>query len=176
MSMLEKHNEAMDLAEEAFTIIDSNAKRSIDLFRKAYSIERSIADTLSPKLENEPSRAILYKSAASLALNAKLYREAEKTACLGLVGFPEDLLLEELRDILDQANFERHLKLNEAIGIITELTHDNINNLPHKPTCPFCGHENEMPYDGYEDSTHYACDSCDKPYSVEIEVRYRSFE
>lgn len=111
MNILDKHNEAMDLAEQAFKLVQSNPSLAEELFTKAYLIERSIADSIEPVPENEPSRSIFYKSAASLALNAQLYREAEITACLGLIGNGDDLELDELREIFEQANFERHLAL-----------------------------------------------------------------
>lgn len=111
MTILEKHNQAMDMAEQAFGIVQENPDMAKKLFEKAYLIERAIADTIEPKRENEPSRSIFYKSAASLALNAKLYREAEISASLGLIGHGDETELGELRDVFDQANFERHLSL-----------------------------------------------------------------
>jgi hypothetical protein len=113
MSILIKHNEAMDMAEQAFKLVRSNPSLSKELFSKAYYIERAIADSIKPLEQNEPSRSIFYKSAASLALNAKMYREAEITACLGLIGAGDNIELEELRDIFEQANFERHLSLKD---------------------------------------------------------------
>lgn len=111
MNVLEKHNQAMDLAEQAFDLVQSNPDMAQKLFAEAYYIERTIADTISPDAENEPSRSIFYRSAASLALNAKMFREAEISACLGLIGRGDNLQLNELRDIFDQVNFERHLSL-----------------------------------------------------------------
>ncbi|WP_143470762.1 hypothetical protein [Neolewinella marina] len=102
----------MDIAEQAFAIVQQNPTVAAELFEKAYYIERSIADTIEAVEDNEPSRSIFYKSAASLALNAKLFREAEISACLGISGRGDDVELDELRDIFDQVNFERHLYLN----------------------------------------------------------------
>lgn len=112
MTVFEKHNEAMDLAEQAFELVQRLPDLSQELFEKAYYIERAIADTIEAIEENEPSRSIFYKSAASLALNAKLFREAEISACLGMSGIGNNVELDELRDIFDQVNFERHLYLN----------------------------------------------------------------
>ena len=49
----------------------------------------------------EPTRAILFKSAALLAQKSHQYREAEKMACLGLSGEPSNDLAKELRQILE---------------------------------------------------------------------------
>lgn len=51
------------------------------------------------------------RSAASLALDCNLLIEAEKFVCEALVGNPPDEIADELRDLLEQVNFKRHLRL-----------------------------------------------------------------
>jgi hypothetical protein len=112
MSIAEKHSHAMDLAEQAFRLVSANSSGAIELFSKAYAIEREIADAIPALEENEPSRSIMYRSAASLALNAGLHRDAEIMVSQGLIGYPPEEIADELRDVFDQANFERHLKIS----------------------------------------------------------------
>ncbi len=99
----------MDIADYAFKLKHKRNVEAEEYFRQAYELEIEIASSIKPAEGNEPSRSIFYLSAASLALNSKLYREAEKAACQGIIGYPSQYHLNELRDILEQANFERHL-------------------------------------------------------------------
>ena len=53
----------------------------------------------------EPSRSVLFRSAASLILSyptisKQEFRAAEKMVAFGLIGNPPDAILEELREVL----------------------------------------------------------------------------
>jgi hypothetical protein len=104
------HIQAMDIAEDAFTLQrkgdEENARK---LFKQALDLEQQAAYLLEVKIENEPSRSILFRSAASLAFNAGEFEKAEKLVAQGLIGFPPSEIGEELRDIFDEVTFERHL-------------------------------------------------------------------
>ena len=77
------HNQAMDLAEKAIILkIRKKIDESIDVFTKAFLLEKEAAMLLKDSYEFEPSRSIMYRSAASLALNARLFRDAEKMIAL----------------------------------------------------------------------------------------------
>jgi hypothetical protein len=65
-------------------------------------------------LDYEPTRSVLFRSAATLALRCGELREAEKLASIGLSGHPPDEIADELREVWDRAQFSRHLK---ATGI-----------------------------------------------------------
>ena len=98
----EVHEEAMDLADEA----DRAKKRSnIDeaqaLYRRALTLETQAADEIP--FGTEPSRSILYRSAATLALLCHLEIEAERLANEGLAGTPPADIADELREVLEQA-------------------------------------------------------------------------
>jgi len=106
------HNKAIEIAELAFKLKrEGKIDRSVKEFSKAFKIEREAADLIPIDKKNEPSRSILYRSAGSLALNANLFIEAEKMVANGLLGFPPKEIADELRDLFDQINFERHLDL-----------------------------------------------------------------
>ena len=72
-----EHNRAMDMAEMAF---DKSPKDAKFLFKMAYRSERRCADSV----DFEPSRSILYRSAASLAYNAGLEKEYKE--CLDKIN------------------------------------------------------------------------------------------
>jgi hypothetical protein len=80
-------------------------------FRQAYELEAQAAAAFATRLDAEPTRSVLFRSAATLALDAKLLPEAEKLVCTALSGNPPDDIADELRDLLEQIYFERHLAL-----------------------------------------------------------------
>ena len=104
------HNLAMDLAEEAFVCSIKNEKeKSINLYKKALSFEKKAAMYLKDSIDEEPSRSVLFRSAASLAYNCNDFEEAEKLISFALIGNPPFEIKEELRDLNEQVNFGRHL-------------------------------------------------------------------
>ena len=106
------HNQAMDLAEKAVMLrVRKKTDESIDAFNSAFQLETQAAMQLKDLFEFEPSRSIMFRSAASLALNARRYREAEKMIAIGLSGNPPDPIADELRNLYENINFERHLHL-----------------------------------------------------------------
>lgn len=80
-------------------------------FRKAYELEAQAAAAYATRLDAEPTRSVLFRSAATLALDCKLLPEAEKLVCTALSGNPPDEIADELRDLLEEIYFERHLAL-----------------------------------------------------------------
>jgi len=105
------HPKAMDLAEEAFQFqrLGDN-DRAKELFLLALALEQEAAMLLPPTEESEPSRSILFRSAASLAYNGEKYETAERLIAHGLIGFPPLEIQEELKDLYEDINFKRHLK------------------------------------------------------------------
>jgi hypothetical protein len=97
------HNEAMDFAEDAIVAKRrGNMGKYQELIRKAFELEKQAANLLAIEYEYEPSRSILYRSAAGLALECDEFREAEKLASAGLAGDPPTDILKELREVLEQ--------------------------------------------------------------------------
>jgi hypothetical protein len=108
----ELHREAMNLAEEAAIAerrgeID-NAKR---LLFMAFQKEKEGAELLKTNVTLEPTRSILFRSAASLAMECENVREAERLIGFALSGDPPEEIAEELRDLLEDVHFRRHLSL-----------------------------------------------------------------
>ncbi|HVE71433.1 MAG TPA: hypothetical protein VNI54_08705 [Thermoanaerobaculia bacterium] len=109
---IDLHDAAMNFAEEAMAARRAGDETAANnLFRQAFSREREAADLVEAADSLEPTRSILLRSAASLALQANELREAERLVARGLGGNPPDDVADELRDLLEQINFERHLDL-----------------------------------------------------------------
>jgi hypothetical protein len=77
----------------------------------AYELESQAADTLLHDLGAEPARSVLYRSAATLARDCGRFAEAEKLIHRALGGNPRAEIAEELRDLLEEVTFSRHLAL-----------------------------------------------------------------
>lgn len=108
----ELHNQAMDLAEEALRASrKGKATKAKELFAKALDFEKQASDKVISNGNAEPTRSILLRSAASLALNCNKFREAEQLIATALAGNPPQQVAEELRDLLEQVYFQRHLDL-----------------------------------------------------------------
>lgn len=104
------HREAMELAEEAaLEQAAGRVGRAKELFAAAFDRERLAAERLDLHLDVEPTRSVLFRSAASLALDCDDARSAEKLIARGLAGDPPPEIASELRDLLEQVYFQRHL-------------------------------------------------------------------
>ncbi|BAQ34032.1 MULTISPECIES: hypothetical protein [Dehalococcoides] len=112
----ELHQHAMELADKAvFERINGNVEASIDYYKQACEYEKQAANSISKDAQNEPTRSILFRSAASLAIKANDKAVAENLVFNGLAGFPPDDIKAELLELFDQIDFERHL---DAKGIV----------------------------------------------------------
>ena len=106
------HSKAMDCADRAMRLqVEDKQNEAAKCFRKAYEREREAALAVVQMGGGEPSRSILLRSAASLALDCDEVREAERLISLGLAGDPPPEIIEELRDLLETVHFQRHLDL-----------------------------------------------------------------
>lgn len=112
MDIRKLHNEAMDLADRAdLCKLRKNQEEALRLYAEAYKIEKEVAIYARENHIGEPSESVLIRSAASLALSAKLYRESEKMIAYALWGEPPFDIAEELRDLLEMVNFKRHMQV-----------------------------------------------------------------
>lgn len=102
----------MELAERAFQAnIQGDVATAEILLRKAFESERTAAEATAKLPNSEPTRSVLLRSAASLALDCSEYRDAEQLIAIGLAGNPPAEICEELRDLLESVYFRRHLSL-----------------------------------------------------------------
>jgi hypothetical protein len=100
-SIQELHDQAMLLAEDAFF---ARRRGDFDLTRQklqeAFPLEKEAALRAKEESIGEPTESVLLRSAATIALNAGMYQEAEKLACLALSGNPPNVIADELREVL----------------------------------------------------------------------------
>lgn len=112
MNITDLHNQAMDIADIADIKKNGGYKdEAISLYKDAFELESQAAMLAFQNNIGEPSVSILLRSAASLALSCNLYRDAEKIISLALSGEPPLEIADELRDLMENVNFFRHLEL-----------------------------------------------------------------
>jgi hypothetical protein len=112
-SISEIHDKAMREAAKADLAKMMGDQESFQqLLRAAYELEMVAAEKVKNRLALEPTRSVLFRSAAWLAFECGELREAERLACIGLSGNPPEEIADELREVFERANFHRHLKLH----------------------------------------------------------------
>ncbi len=98
------HREAMEHADAALYFQSrGELARFHDETRLAAALEEEAANLLPCSQASEPTRTVLLRSAATLALRCDELEHAEKLAAMALRGFGPEGLKEELRDVLDQS-------------------------------------------------------------------------
>jgi hypothetical protein len=113
----DRHHQAMEMVDQAM-----HARRIGDqaLVQKAlgeaFVLEKEAATLVAGELELEPTRSVLHRSAASLAIQIGELREAERLIGAALAGFPPEEIAEELRDLMEQIYSKRGRKGAQAIA------------------------------------------------------------
>jgi hypothetical protein len=107
------HQEAMELVDQAVLARQRGDIQSVQtLSRAAFGKERAAADLVADRLDLEPTRSVLHRSAAVLALECSELREAERLIGRALAGNTPDDIANELRDLL----LEEIYSQRQAIG------------------------------------------------------------
>jgi hypothetical protein len=107
------HREAMELVDQAFLARQrGDTIVAKELTKAAFSQERAAADLVADLFDFEPTRSVLHRSAATLAVECSQLREAEKLIGRALAGNPPDEIANELRDLLLEKIYSRR----QAIG------------------------------------------------------------
>lgn len=119
MSALDKfHDEAMDAAFLAeMEKRQGNQERAQELFAQALELELKAIKEMNEPIE--PTYSVLHRSAGWLALDCRNPRLAEQLASKALAGNPQEKIADELRELMEQVNFHRHLLLR---GVTLEET------------------------------------------------------
>lgn len=100
----ELHQKAMNLADEAFYEKKNQKLESAQAkYLAAFEYEQAAAMLLVNEYEQEPTRSVLFRSAACLLLNLpnpkeEHFRQAERMVAHGLSGNPPEEVAEELRE------------------------------------------------------------------------------
>lgn len=101
------HDKAMELADESdLAKIKGNPESANDFAMMACDYEEKAAALVSAIPENEPTRGILYRSAASLAYWYKDYPRALRLIKEGLSGFPAGEIAEEMIELREEIERE----------------------------------------------------------------------
>ena len=120
------HEEAMDIALRGDTAASQKkAEEAFNYYVDAFEKEREAA-LLAAHLNNpEPGLSILFRSAASLAMQCGRYREGEQLIAKALSGNPTPEIAQELRDLLQQI----YAAPEKGKDVITyEVKHQNAEN------------------------------------------------
>ncbi|MEM8528287.1 MAG: hypothetical protein AAGG68_26830 [Bacteroidota bacterium] len=130
----ELHNKAMALADEAYY---ARKKGEIDslqtLYYQAFEYEKAAAMLLVNDYEAEPSRSVLFRSAASLLLNLPEiseadFRAAEQMIAFGLSGNPPAEIADELRDVWMQIK-QKYVSIHQSFQGQANTAFDKIKQL-----------------------------------------------
>ena len=108
------HRRSMDVS--ALALMDrmrGNPDNALGLFRQALELELAAIAELKEPIE--PTFSVLHRSAATLALDSNQPRQAEKLVAYALAHEPPPEIADELRDLLDQINCQRHLELRGVV-------------------------------------------------------------
>lgn len=116
------HNEAMDLAYLGDRKKNSGLlDEAVSLYHQAYEKERDSAFMAESLNNPEPGLSILFRSAATLALQCGEYREAERLITHALSGNPSPSTAQELRELLQQIYATSSLLPNASEEVSYEL-------------------------------------------------------
>jgi hypothetical protein len=122
------HQQAMDLAEAAAVArLRGAIEQATQLTRQAFELETQTANLIAGVLDAEPTRSVLHRSAASLAIECGELRAAERLIATALSGSPPPEIAEELKDLFIQINLSQYLKrqgidmdINELQGLVNQ--------------------------------------------------------
>lgn len=107
------HQEAMELVDQAVLARQQgDVEATLKFATAAFAKERAAADLVADRFDLEPTRSVLHRSAAVLALECSELREAERLIGRALAGNPPDDIADELRDLL----LEEIYSQRQAIG------------------------------------------------------------
>jgi hypothetical protein len=104
MTQIEQlHNKAMDLAENAFLAQKKGDTTAfIQLSKDAFLLEKAAAMLLQNEQNAEPSRSILFKSAAFLAFDAQEFQECRNMITYTLLGKPDAVIKAEMNQLFEE--------------------------------------------------------------------------
>ena len=105
------HQQAMNLAEAAAVArLRGAIEQAAQLTRQAFEQEVQAANLVASVLDAEPTRSVLHRSAASLAIECGELRAEEHLIATALSGSPPPEIAEELKDLFIQINLSQYLK------------------------------------------------------------------
>lgn len=115
------HRKAMDAADLAYAAkiygtLEDFAKYSLE----AFELELEAAELFKDDFSAEPTRSVLYRSAASLAIDCKKFVQALELIETGLSGKPRADIAQELEELKQTvlAHLEKEHKTTATFGTV----------------------------------------------------------
>jgi hypothetical protein len=100
VNTIEVHRKGMLLAQDAHVAqFRGDNATALQLFSAAFDLERAAALDLADAHDKALTRAVLFRSAASLAMNSGRFEEGEAMIKMGLSGNPPREIADELREV-----------------------------------------------------------------------------
>lgn len=134
------HRQAMLLVREANEELQKmQVEAFVDISKKAFNLERDAARALLSNWDAEPTRSVLFRSAATLAFNIGEFDEAKKLVYQGLAGKPHSELAVELNYLLERINEAVEQSYSQkmvAENAYVELLRDKAVNVKLEPKDP----------------------------------------
>jgi hypothetical protein len=96
------HDKAMNLSQDALVLQLTGQTGYIDMYAEAFEYEQQAAMFYLNALDKEPTRSVLFRSAASLAIQCHKFSEAERLIAIGLSGNPPKMIVTELKALQEQ--------------------------------------------------------------------------
>ena len=107
-------------AEAAFVAkLRGGLEQASQLTRQAFEKEQEAAALIAHQLDAEPTRSILHRSAATLAIDCGEIKAAERLIATALSGNPPEEIASELKDLFIQINLRPYLE-RRGINIDSE--------------------------------------------------------
>jgi hypothetical protein len=131
----ELHLKAMEVMDRALTD-ERDIQRTLDLLREALHLEIAAADSLNAEYASEPTRSLLFRGAASIALRVQDIARAKRYAEVGLAGKAPAEIREELSDVYEQILTLEALMTNYRLKAPVGLTRIQQINRRFKSTAP----------------------------------------
>lgn len=124
MNIQNLHRKAIDLAKQAKLELEAGRQDKYqDLILDAYKFEKQAAESLKNNVDSEPTRSVLYRSAANLAFKCERYYEATELITEALSGKPFEEIKQELLELLKEIIGIRTnvpIKRNDFLDILRE--------------------------------------------------------
>jgi len=117
------HNKAMEWASRAHIAkTKGNEEEALKHTKKALGLEVKAAELLEHEYEVEPTRSILFRSAATLAKNAGDYQVAFDLIRRALQGKPDDNTYAELISLLTNIYKDAVLQIDEKATLASAFS------------------------------------------------------
>ena len=96
------HDKAMNLSQDALVLQLTGQTGFLEMYAEAFGYEQKAALYYIDMFDKEPTRSVLFRSAASLAIQCHKFSDAERLIELGLSGKPPKLIATELNALQEQ--------------------------------------------------------------------------